>query len=357
MLDFRRVLGSILGVGVAGEVGDGPQGTAGKGMLGDGSLRRRNDNGQFFNPSTPRQAWRIGETQTVTFSTIFDSFNIALWQQYRNGGGADLGPILLTTTCATKGCGSEGSFTWVVQAYDFDIEESDTFLLWMFNTTDPTTQGKQGLPSVSSGYFTILPAKATSPDPVKPATTSRTTTTSPRTSSGTSTTSSANTRSSTGQIPGSGAGTSTHQDADPDRSPGVIAGGAGNVNRTSSTGNTSGGAASATGTIGGQPSQPALGDATASGTGANSTTAMALGVTMGVIGGALLAGLVFWLVRRWKKKQQLQQTKAATAYEIDDHRHVAHARETGESPVTEMHATPGTTPVWSLVSFAGQEAC
>ena len=75
---------------------------------------------------------------------------------------------------------------------------------------------------------------------------------------------------------------------------------------------------------------------------------MALGVTMGVIGGALIAGLVFWLVRRWKKKQQqLEQTKATTAYEIDDHRHVAHARETGRSPVTEMHATPGTTPVWA----------
>jgi len=307
MLDFRRVLGSILGVGVAGEVGDGPRGTAGKGKLGDGTLRRRNDNGQFFNPSTPRQAWRIGETQTVTFSTIFDSFNIALWQQYRNGGGADLGPILLATTCATKGCGSEGSFTWVVQAYDFDIEESDTFLLWMFNTTDPTTQGRQGLPSVSSGYFTILPAKATSPDPAEPATTSRTTTTSPRPSSRTSTSSSANTRSSTSPIPGSGAGTNTQQDADPDTSPGAIA----------------------------------------SGSGTNSTTVMALGVTMGVIGGALLAGLVFWLVRRWKKQQQQQQTKATAAYEIDDHRHVVPAQETGYSPATEMHATPGTTPVWT----------
>lgn len=56
---------------------------------------RQNPNGAFGNPGGgPRQAWRVGEVQNITFDTIFESYNIALWQQNRGGGGATLGPVL-----------------------------------------------------------------------------------------------------------------------------------------------------------------------------------------------------------------------------------------------------------------------
>lgn len=56
---------------------------------------RQNPNGAFVNPGAgPRQAWRVGEVQNITFDTIFQSYNIALWQQNRGGGGATLGPVL-----------------------------------------------------------------------------------------------------------------------------------------------------------------------------------------------------------------------------------------------------------------------
>ncbi|KAK4443206.1 hypothetical protein QBC34DRAFT_212855 [Podospora aff. communis PSN243] len=135
-------------------------------------LQKRNENGQFFSPSNPRQAWRIGETQNITFDTRFQSYNIAIWQQYRDGKGAELGPILMNVSCPSNNCMPMQGFTWEVQTYDFDLDVSDTFLLWMFNGTDPTAQGNTKIPNISSGYFTILEAKAQEPEPPTASTTS-----------------------------------------------------------------------------------------------------------------------------------------------------------------------------------------
>ncbi|KAK0652475.1 hypothetical protein B0T16DRAFT_454839 [Cercophora newfieldiana] len=126
----------------------------------NGWLQRRNEHGRFFNPSSPRQAWRIGEVQNITFDTKFQSYNVALWQQYANGKGADLGPVLMNLSCPSGTCASMGGFTWRVETFKFDLDVSDTFLLWMFNGTDPKSQGNTKIPNISSGYFTILEAKA-----------------------------------------------------------------------------------------------------------------------------------------------------------------------------------------------------
>ena len=60
--------------------------------------RQTNPSGSFLNPGAgPRQSWALGTTQNITYTTVFSSYTIALWQQYSSGGGANLGPILLCT--------------------------------------------------------------------------------------------------------------------------------------------------------------------------------------------------------------------------------------------------------------------
>ncbi|KAK0619066.1 hypothetical protein B0T14DRAFT_199606 [Immersiella caudata] len=135
-------------------------------------LHKRNENGQFFSPSTPRQAWRVGEVQNITFETKFQSYNIALWQQYADGKGAELGPVLMNVSCPSNNCMPMRGFTWEVQTLDFDLDISNTFLLWMFNGTDPKSQGDTQAQNISSGYFTILEAKSPDSEPQSAATTS-----------------------------------------------------------------------------------------------------------------------------------------------------------------------------------------
>lgn len=58
--------------------------------------RQSNPSGSFSNPGAgPRQSWALDTTQNITYSTVFSSYTIALWQQFSSGGGANLGPILL----------------------------------------------------------------------------------------------------------------------------------------------------------------------------------------------------------------------------------------------------------------------
>lgn len=60
--------------------------------------RQSNPSGSFLTPGAgPRQSWALDTTQNITYSTVFSSYTIALWQQFSSGGGANLGPILLGT--------------------------------------------------------------------------------------------------------------------------------------------------------------------------------------------------------------------------------------------------------------------
>ncbi|KAK0721026.1 hypothetical protein B0H67DRAFT_644202 [Lasiosphaeris hirsuta] len=143
--------------------------TAGGGLTGRGLEARQNPSGSFTNPgSGPRLVWRIGDTENITFTTVFDTYTIALWQQHEEGGGANLGPIIFQLGPGQK---AVSHFIWNVQIFNFDLEVSPTFFLWIYNGSDPSSQG-QKLPSVSSAYFTIKEAlKETASTTSPPATT------------------------------------------------------------------------------------------------------------------------------------------------------------------------------------------
>ncbi|KAI1804903.1 hypothetical protein F4811DRAFT_256848 [Daldinia bambusicola] len=104
---------------------------------------------QFSNPPPAQATWKIGEIQNINFKTGYTSFSIALWQQGPDGSSATLGPIVFQTVnnAATQ-------FTWLVQAYDFDLAVSNIFFFWMFEG-DPSLQGNQAIPQMSSAFFTI----------------------------------------------------------------------------------------------------------------------------------------------------------------------------------------------------------
>lgn len=110
--------------------------------------------------------WRIGDTENITFTTVFDTYTIALWQQKEEGGGANLGPIIFQLGPGQK---AVSHFVWNVQIFNFDLEVSPTFFMWIFNGSDASSQGKK-LPSVSSAYFTIKEALPETSPTTTPAT-------------------------------------------------------------------------------------------------------------------------------------------------------------------------------------------
>ncbi|KAF3067068.1 hypothetical protein GL218_08870 [Daldinia childiae] len=104
---------------------------------------------RFSNPPPSRVTWKVGEIQSISFNTGFETFSIALWQEAPHGGSAILGPIVFQTVnnAATQ-------FTWLVQTYDFDLTVSNVFFFWMFDG-DPSYQGDQSSPQISSPFFNI----------------------------------------------------------------------------------------------------------------------------------------------------------------------------------------------------------
>ncbi|KAK1756754.1 hypothetical protein QBC47DRAFT_377562 [Echria macrotheca] len=216
------------------------------------TLHSRNENGAFDNPGAgPRQAWRVGEVQNITFNTIFESYNIAIWQQYKTGGGATLGPVVFQLGPNQP---KTTSFIWTVQTYKFDLDVSDLFFFWIFNGSDGSTQGRQ-LPSVSSAYFNILEKKDD-------------TTTSTLSSSSTTSFSS-----------------------------------------TSSTSSTQSGTSTSIPTVTNLPADT-NGTAAATNNGPNNTVPIAVGVSLGVVGVAVLLGLLFWCMKKRKKQ-------AGVVHEVD----------------------------------------
>lgn len=186
-------------------------------------------------------------------------FSVSLfWNDGPNEVDADV-----TETELGRGQPKTTSFIWTVQTYKFDLDVSDLFLLWMFNGSDASTQG-QRLPSVSSAYFHILPEKK------QDTTTTR---------SSTSTSTSASTAST-----GTGTGTSI---TSPTGDPASVTGANLPPDNTS---------------------VPA-----AANNGNQNTVAMAVGVSLGVLGAAMLIGLLVWQLRKRKRKA----TQAGPVHEAD----------------------------------------
>lgn len=71
-------------------------------LVGSPVVSAQDSPGRFFNPADSGPAsdfsedaiWRVGETQTIKFTTTYSSYTIDLWQQDTQGGSASQGPSI-----------------------------------------------------------------------------------------------------------------------------------------------------------------------------------------------------------------------------------------------------------------------
>ncbi|CAJ2507257.1 Uu.00g084430.m01.CDS01 [Anthostomella pinea] len=111
--------------------------------------------GKFFNPPnadaepttdfSSNPVWTIGDTQSIKYTTVYQNYTIALWQQNIGQGSATLGPVIFQTIN-----GAVTQFDWSVQLFQFDLAPSNVFYLLL-----STTSGPEGALAVSSHYFNI----------------------------------------------------------------------------------------------------------------------------------------------------------------------------------------------------------
>ncbi|OTB17959.1 hypothetical protein K445DRAFT_315710 [Daldinia sp. EC12] len=118
--------------------------------------------GKFFNPPNAidgptdyatNPVWTLGEVQTIKFTTTYSNYTIDLWQQSPGGNSATAGPSIFQTRN-----GAVTQFDWSVQSFEFDLSEFNVFFLWLspLLTDDPNPL------SVTSRYFNITRAPASS---------------------------------------------------------------------------------------------------------------------------------------------------------------------------------------------------
>lgn len=144
---------------------------------------------EFYTPQQKgRGVWKVGDVEPVKYKTSYTNYTIALWQQSLTEGSAGLGPIVyrelqifslislcykarVTNICRTETTNGPGrQFDWLVQTYDFNLDESNVFFFWLF-PGDASMQGNQSMASMPSAYFNIT-REAVSAGPSEAATTS-----------------------------------------------------------------------------------------------------------------------------------------------------------------------------------------
>ncbi|KAI4866930.1 hypothetical protein F4820DRAFT_446626 [Hypoxylon rubiginosum] len=150
-------------------------------LVGSPVVSAQDSPGRFFNPADSGPAsdfsedaiWRVGETQTIKFTTTYSSYTIDLWQQDTQGGSASQGPSIFQVSS-----GAVTQFDWSVQTFQFDLATSEVFFLWL------TPVDQDGTDSVTSHYFNITASAATSSSSISSSTSfSSTATTSTTTTS------------------------------------------------------------------------------------------------------------------------------------------------------------------------------
>ncbi|KAJ4390096.1 hypothetical protein N0V93_007569 [Gnomoniopsis smithogilvyi] len=128
------------------------------------SVKSSTDTGRFFNPAdngaqvdySDDDTWTIGDTETIKWTTTYSNYTIALWQQILPDGPATLGNIIFQTTT-----GAVTQSDWVVQLFDFDLDSSNVFFLWIHEGL-PAEQGLADANSITSRYVNFtLPSAAT----------------------------------------------------------------------------------------------------------------------------------------------------------------------------------------------------
>ncbi|KAI2782917.1 hypothetical protein F4815DRAFT_442905 [Daldinia loculata] len=146
--------------------------------------------GKFFNPPnaldgptdySTNPVWTLGEIQTIKFTTTYSNYTIDLWQESRDGGSASAGPSIFQTRS-----GAVTQFDWSVQAFEFDLSNFDVFFLWLspLQSDDPNPL------SVTSRYFNITRAPASTTTSSSSTSASGSSSTSPPSSSATQSTTS-----------------------------------------------------------------------------------------------------------------------------------------------------------------------
>ncbi|KAG9230995.1 hypothetical protein BJ875DRAFT_487427 [Amylocarpus encephaloides] len=113
------------------------------------------DIGHFSNPPTGGKVlnfrenlvWTIGDKQTIKWTSIYDSFNIELWQQNLATGAGLLGPSIFAISPLNSITVTE--FDWNVDVFQFDIRVSNVYFLWL----KPVPY--KGQLSATSHYFNL----------------------------------------------------------------------------------------------------------------------------------------------------------------------------------------------------------
>ncbi|KAL4804039.1 hypothetical protein BDV18DRAFT_162450 [Aspergillus unguis] len=121
------------------------------------------DDNYFSNPSLGSgfsREWQLGDDQVIAWETTLERFNISIWQlntEYltMSTQGNVYSKIYAEDQIA--------NFTWTVQLYGFDLDDSNIFVFWL--DSDDAHR-------FSSGFFNI-----TKPDPTSEDTTNTTDTT------------------------------------------------------------------------------------------------------------------------------------------------------------------------------------
>ncbi|KAK8097656.1 uncharacterized protein PG998_013142 [Apiospora kogelbergensis] len=100
--------------------------------------------------------WRIGEVQTIRWTTTSVGCTISLWQQNLKSGSALEGPPIFHSRSAT----GPTQFDWTPQIFDFDLSESNVFFLQLRHGN-----GAPDVPSLRSHYVNL--SMALSPPPLR----------------------------------------------------------------------------------------------------------------------------------------------------------------------------------------------
>ncbi|KAK8878782.1 hypothetical protein PGQ11_000076 [Apiospora arundinis] len=126
----------------------------------------------FFNPDNvdklasnfmANPVWRIGEVQTIRWTTTSSEYTISLWQQSIKSGSASPGPPIFQSRSASD----PTQFDWVPQIFDFDLSESNVFFLRLRPGIEAANPGgaSDAPSSMRSRYFNLSIPSSPPPRP------------------------------------------------------------------------------------------------------------------------------------------------------------------------------------------------
>ncbi|KAK1830442.1 hypothetical protein QBC39DRAFT_112543 [Podospora conica] len=109
--------------------------------MADSNISARQARGFFIAPKDADLTWILGDQQTISWNTEYPHYTVGIWQEDPEGKSARSGLVILSQSDTKNGqYGLVDSFTWAVQTYHFDLNRSNQFFFWVFNTSDSAEQ-------------------------------------------------------------------------------------------------------------------------------------------------------------------------------------------------------------------------